>query len=102
MWPLPRTALWRAALRHAGDRPLLPGTYHCGGGGGRQKGERRDLRAGHAPPSVNKKDTVVFEDAFHAIQTAKAAGFRVAAVYDASRRHTGGDPRAGGLLYPFL
>lgn len=32
----------------------------------------------------NKKDTVVFEDAFHAIQTAKAAGFRVAAVYDAS------------------
>ena len=32
----------------------------------------------------NKKDTVVFEDAFHAIQTAKAAGFRVAAVYDPS------------------
>jgi len=32
----------------------------------------------------NKKDTVVFEDAFHAIRTAKAAGFRVAAVYDAS------------------
>ena len=29
-------------------------------------------------------ETVVFEDAFHAIQTAKAAGFRVAAVYDAS------------------
>lgn len=32
----------------------------------------------------NKKDTVIFEDAFHAIRTAKAAGFRVAAVYDAS------------------
>ena len=32
----------------------------------------------------NKKDTVVFEDAYHAIVTAKAAGFRVAAVYDAS------------------
>ena len=32
----------------------------------------------------NKKDTVVFEDAFHAVRTAKAAGFRVAAVYDAS------------------
>ena len=32
----------------------------------------------------NKKDTVVFEDAYHAIQTAKAAGFRVAAVYDAA------------------
>lgn len=30
----------------------------------------------------NKKDTVIFEDALHAIQTAKNAGFRVAAVYD--------------------
>ena len=32
----------------------------------------------------NKRDTVIFEDALHAIRTAKAAGFRVAAVYDAS------------------
>jgi HAD superfamily hydrolase (TIGR01509 family) len=32
----------------------------------------------------NKKDTVVFEDALHAIQTAKGAGFRVCGVYDAS------------------
>ena len=31
----------------------------------------------------NKRDTVVFEDALHAIRTAKAAGFRVAGVYDA-------------------
>lgn len=31
-----------------------------------------------------KRDTVVFEDALHAIQTAKNAGFRVAAVYDPS------------------
>jgi HAD superfamily hydrolase (TIGR01509 family) len=30
----------------------------------------------------NKKDTVIFEDALHAIQTAKAAGFRVCAIYD--------------------
>ena len=30
----------------------------------------------------NKKDTVIFEDALHAVRTAKAAGFRVAAVYD--------------------
>lgn len=30
----------------------------------------------------NKKDTVVFEDAPYAIRTAKAAGFRVAGVYD--------------------
>ena len=31
-----------------------------------------------------KKDTVVFEDALHALRTAKAAGFRTAAVYDES------------------
>ena len=30
----------------------------------------------------NKQDTVVFEDALYAIRTAKAAGFRVAGVYD--------------------
>lgn len=32
----------------------------------------------------NKKDTVVFEDALYALRTAKAAGFRTAAVYDSS------------------
>ena len=31
-----------------------------------------------------KEEAVVFEDALHAIRTAKAAGFRVAAIYDAS------------------
>ena len=30
----------------------------------------------------NKRDTVIFEDALHAIETAKAAGFRVCGVYD--------------------
>ena len=30
----------------------------------------------------NKRDTVVFEDVLYAIRTAKAAGFRVAGVYD--------------------
>ena len=31
-----------------------------------------------------KEDTVVFEDALHPIRTAKKAGFRIAAIYDAS------------------
>ena len=31
-----------------------------------------------------KEDTVVFEDAIHPIRTAKKAGFRIAAIYDAS------------------
>ena len=55
MWPLPRTALWRKQPSAMQGSTLLPGTYHCGGGGGRQKGERRDLRAGHAPPSVQQE-----------------------------------------------
>jgi HAD superfamily hydrolase (TIGR01509 family) len=33
------------------------------------------------------EDTVVFEDALYAIRTAKAAGFRVVALYDESARH---------------
>ena len=32
----------------------------------------------------NKKDTVIFEDALHAVRTAKAAGFRVCGVCDPS------------------
>ncbi|MBD5147518.1 MAG: HAD family phosphatase [Oscillibacter sp.] len=34
----------------------------------------------------NKKDTVIFEDSLYAIRTAKAAGFRVAGVYDESAK----------------
>ena len=30
----------------------------------------------------NKKDTVIFDDALHAIETVKEAGFRVCAIYD--------------------
>ena len=35
---------------------------------------------------ANRKNTIVFEDAFHAIQTAKADGFTVAAVFDNSEK----------------
>ena len=66
------------------DRPLLPGTYHCGGVGVGKKESAEIYERAMRRLQSNKKDTVVFEDAFHAIQTAKAAGFRVAAVYDAS------------------
>ena len=75
--------LAQAALRHAGIDGYFRGMITC-----------QDVGAGKDSPEIyeramrrlqsNKKDTVVFEDAFHAIQTAKAAGFRVAAVYDAS------------------
>ena len=76
--------LAEAALRHAGIDGYFRGlitTAEVGQG----KGESAEIyeRAMRRLQS-NKKDTVVFEDAFHAIRTAKAAGFRVAAVYDAA------------------
>lgn len=42
----------------------------------------------------NLTDTVVFEDAYHAIETAKNAGFMVAAVYDDCARADQDDIRA--------
>lgn len=74
--------LAEAALRHAGIDGYFRGlitSQEVGVG----KGESAEIyeRAMRRLQS-NKKDTVVFEDAYHAIQTAKAAGFRVAAVYD--------------------
>lgn len=69
----------RLALRR--NRRILPGDSHLPGS-----------RQGKDSPEIfercmrrlrsNKKDTVIFEDALHAIETAKAAGFRVCAVYD--------------------
>ena len=76
--------LAEAALRHAGIdgyfRGLITSQEVGVGKGGSPEIYERAMRRLQS----NKKDTVVFEDAFHAIQTAKAAGFRVAAVYDAA------------------
>ena len=41
-----------------------------------------------------KENTVVFEDAIHPIRTAKAAGFRLAAIYDSSSEGDHGEIRA--------
>ena len=69
------------ALAHTGLRDYFRGIVTCAeAGAGKESPEvyeraMRRLRSG-------KKDTVVFEDALFAIRTAKAAGFRVAGVYD--------------------
>ena len=73
--------LAEAALRHAGIDGYFRGILTC-----------QEVGAGKDSPEIyeramtrlksNKRDTVVFEDALHAIETAKAAGFRVCAVYD--------------------
>lgn len=73
--------LAQAALRHAGIDGYFRGMITC-----------QDVGAGEDSPEIyeramrrlqsNKRDTVIFEDALHAIETAKAAGFRVCGVYD--------------------
>ncbi|MDO4316345.1 MAG: HAD family phosphatase [Oscillospiraceae bacterium] len=76
--------LAEAALRHAGISQYFRGMLTCPEvGAGKNHSPEIYERAMRRLRS-NKKDTVVFEDALHAIQTAKSAGFRVAAVYDPS------------------
>ena len=76
--------LAEAALRHAGLDGYFRGILTCAEVGA-GKGESAEIfeRAMRRLQS-NKKDTVIFEDALHAIRTAKAAGFRVCGVYDPS------------------
>ncbi|MEL7654699.1 MAG: HAD family phosphatase [Bacillota bacterium] len=45
------------------------------------------------------KDTWVFEDALHAIQTAKSAGFRTVGVYDASSKENWGEIKKISEIY---
>ncbi len=72
------------ALKHTGIDSYFRGILTCSEvGAGKQESPEIYERALRRLRST-KKDTVVFEDAVHAIRTAKAAGFRVAAVYDAS------------------
>ena len=79
----------------ATDRPLAEAALRCAGIDGYFRGIVTTQEAGQTKregPAVyeralrrlrsTKKDTVVFEDVLHCIKTAKAAGFRVAAVYD--------------------
>ena len=75
--------LAEAALRHAGINGYFRGlvtSAEVGSGKDNPEIFERAMRRLRS----NKKDTVVFEDSLRAIRTAKAAGFRVAGVYDAS------------------
>ena len=75
--------LAEAALETAGIRRYFRGivtTQETGLGKDHPEIYERALRRLRS----RKEDTVVFEDALYAARTAKAAGFRVAAVYDAS------------------
>ena len=78
------------------DRPLAEAGLKCAGIDGyfrgivtcQESGAGKDKSAdiferATARLLSNKKDTIIFEDSLPAIRTAKAAGFRVAGVYDA-------------------
>ena len=73
--------LAQAALRHAGIDGYFRGMLTCSEVGQGKESPEIYERAMRRLRST-KRDTVVFEDALHAIQTAKAAGFRVCGVYD--------------------
>jgi len=76
--------LAETALRTAGIDGYFRGLVTCREAGqGKQDGPEVYERALRRLRS-NKKDTVVFEDALYALRTAREAGFRTAAVRDAS------------------
>lgn len=76
--------LVEAALRHAGIDGYFRGIITSREAGQTKREGAEIYERAMRRLRSNKKDTVVFEDALHAVQTAKAAGFRVAAVYDPS------------------
>lgn len=76
--------LAEAALKHAGIRDYFRGILTCGEVGAGKKDSPEIYERCLTRLQSHKRDTVVFEDAVHAIRTAKAAGFRVCAVYDPS------------------
>lgn len=76
--------LVEAALKHSGLSGYFRGILTCGEVGVGKKDSPEIYERCLRRLRSTKKDTVIFEDALHAIQTAKAAGFRVCGVYDPS------------------
>ena len=72
------------ALKHAGIRDYFRGILTCGEVGVGKKDGPEIYERCLTRLQSNKKDTVIFEDAVHAIRTAKKAGFRVCGIYDPS------------------
>jgi len=72
------------ALKHTGIRSYFKGVLTCGEVGlGKAESAEIFERCMRRLQS-NKKDTVIFEDSLHAIETAAKAGFRICGVYDAA------------------
>ena len=76
--------LVETALKHTGLDGYFRGILTCAEVGAGKKDSPEIYERCMRRLRSTKKDTVIFEDALHAIQTAKAAGFRVCGVYDPS------------------
>lgn len=76
--------LAEAALRHAGIDQYFRGILTCSEIGVGKNDSPEIYERAMTRLRSTKKDTVIFEDALHAIRTAKKAGFRVCGVYDPS------------------
>ena len=76
--------LVEAALKHTGLEGYFRGILTCAEVGVGKKESPEIYERAMRRLRGNKKDTVIFEDALHAIRTAKTAGFRVCGVYDPS------------------
>ena len=76
--------LVEAALEHTGLEGYFRGVMTCAEVGAGKKDSPEIYARCMRRLRSTKKDTVIFEDALHAIETAKAAGFRVCGVYDPS------------------
>ena len=72
-----------AALRRCGMDPFFSDIFTCSDVG-HGKDEPVIFRRALEHLQTTKVDTAVFEDAFHALQTANADGFMTVAVYDSS------------------
>ena len=83
-----------AALKTAGIAHYFKGIITCAEAGA-DKGESAKIYE-YAMKRMrgNKLDTVIFEDSWVAIRTAKAAGFRVAGIYDHASRQRWEDIKA--------
>lgn len=94
-----RRELAEDGLRHNGLLDYFQGIVTCPEvGQGKAEGPAV-YEAALARLGGTKADTVVFEDALPPIRTAKRAGFRVAALYDASSHREEAEIRALADLY---
>ena len=82
------------ALSHAGIDSYFRGMVTCGDVGIGKAESPLVFERALARLGGRKESNVVFEDALHCIRTAKAAGFRVCAVYDPSAEDDQEESRA--------